>query len=174
MAEKPEAPEAAPKSKSRLPLTLGLVLGVAVVEAIAFIAIFKFAGSGPEAAHGENAPVIEPVAETQPTATAEVAVLNRCRVPNDKTGRLYLYDFDVAVVVPLDKKEWMEELVKSRGSEIGDRIARILRGATDRMLKEDDLRALRQQMLEGLQEVVEDDQVIQRVLIPRFVPMRSD
>jgi len=77
-------------------------------------------------------------------------------------------------VVPLDQKEHMEGLVKQRSGEIGDRIARIMRSATDRVLKEDDLRALRQQMLETLREIVEDESLIQRVLIPRFVPMRSD
>jgi flagellar basal body-associated protein FliL len=68
----------------------------------------------------------------------------------------------------------VEGLVKQRSGEIGDRIARILRSASDRVLKEDDLRALRQQVLETLREIVEDENLIQRVLIPRFVPMRAD
>jgi hypothetical protein len=134
--------------------------------------LFKFVGGGPQAAQAEGSHGAE--ATTQPVGEAEVPVLKGFRVPNDKLGRMYLYDLDLSVTVPLDKKEQMETLVKERSAEIGDRMARIMRGATDRMLKEDDLRALRQQMLETLREIVADENLIQRVLIPRFVPMRAD
>jgi flagellar basal body-associated protein FliL len=172
MAEMTAKEEASAKPKKRLPMTVGIVLGVALAEAAVFFIVFKFAGGGPQAAHAEASHAVEPA--TQPAGVAEVPVLKSFRVPNDKLGRMYLYDLDLSVVVPLDQKEHMEGLVKQRSGEIGDRIARIMRSATDRVLKEDDLRALRQQMLETLREIVEDESLIQRVLIPRFVPMRSD
>lgn len=172
MAGDAPSPEAAPKKK--LPKTLIIVLGVAIGEAVVFGVLFKVAGGGPAAAHGEGQHAVQGPVATQPVGVAEVLLVKSFRVPNDKSGRLYIYDLDISVVVPLDAKERMETLVKERGGEIGDRIARIVRGASDRMLREDDLRALRQQLLEGLREISRDEILVQRVLIPRFVPMRSD
>lgn len=176
MADKPGQSEpASPKStKKRLPMTLGIVLGVAIAEAAVFFIVFKFSGSGPQPAHAEQSHAIEGPAASQPAAIAEVPLLKSFRVPNDKNGHMYIYDLDLSIVVPLDQKARMEGLVKQRAAEIGDRMARIMRSASDRMLKEDDLRALRQQMLEGLREIMEDESLIERVLIPRFVPMRAD
>jgi flagellar basal body-associated protein FliL len=170
--EEPQPQAGIAKPKKRLPLTLGIVLSVAIAEAAVFFIVFKFVGGGPQTAKAEGGHVVE--AASQPVGLAEVPLLKGFRVPNDKLGRMYIYDLDLSVVVPEDHKERMEGVVKHRSAEIGDRIARIMRSATDRMLKEDDLRALRQQILEALREVVEDDNLVQRVLIPRFVPMRSD
>lgn len=172
MAGDAPSPEARPKKK--IPKTLAIVLAVAVGEAVIFGILFKVAGGGPAAAHGEGQHAVEGAAASQPVGVAEVLLVKSFRVPNDKSGRLYIYDLDISVVVPLNAKERMEILVKERGAEIGDRIARIIRGASDRMLREDDLRALRQQLLEGLREISRDEMLVQRVLIPRFVPMRSD
>jgi flagellar basal body-associated protein FliL len=173
MPEDPGKDQAA-VPKKRFPKTLSIVLGVAVAEAAAFFIIFKLAAGGPEAAHGEGSHVIEGPAASQPVGLAEVLLLRSLRVPNDKSGRMYIYDLDISVVVPLSEKARIEGIAKQREGEIADRVARIVRGATDRMLREDDLRALRQQLMEGLREVTNDETSIQRVLIPRFVPLRSD
>jgi flagellar basal body-associated protein FliL len=172
MAEDAAKAQTPAKTKKRFPTTVGIVLGVAIAEAAVFFLVFKFAGGGPRAAQAEDGRSVE--AATQPAAVAEVPVLKSFRVPNDKLGRMYLYDLDVSVVVPLEQKGRVEELVKQRSGEIGDRIARILRSASNQMLKEDDLRALRQQVLETMRAIVEDENLIERVLIPRFVPMRVD
>ncbi|MEW6253850.1 MAG: hypothetical protein AB1716_24655 [Planctomycetota bacterium] len=161
-------------TQRRLPVTLIAVVGVAVVEAGAFLAIFKFAGAGPQPAHGEESHALELPATTQTTAVAEVPVLRTFRVPNDKTGLIYIYDMDLSVVVSAAERETMETLVKERSGEIGDRVARIMRAASDRVLREDDLRALRVQVQEALAEIAGREDLVQRVLIPRFVPIRSD
>ncbi len=174
MADKPEKKEEPPVSKKRFPMTIGIVVGVAVLEAAAFLAVFKLSGSGPEPARAEGSHEIEPTPASQPAAPVEVAVVRNLRVLNDKSGHSYMYDLDISVVVPASEKERTETLVRDRSGEIGDRIAGILRGATERMLREDDLRALRQQILEALREISGDQELVQRVLIPRFVPMRAD
>jgi flagellar basal body-associated protein FliL len=174
MADKPAQNEPAPTKKKRLPMTLGIVLGVAIAEAAVFFVVFKVSGSGPQPAHAEESHAIVGPAATQPVGVAEVPLLKSFRVPNDKSGRMYIFDLDLSVVVPLDQKERMEGLVKQRAAEIGDRMAGIMRSASDRMLKEDDLRALRQQMREGLREIMGEESPIERVLIPRFVPMRAN
>lgn len=171
MATEPVENEAASPNKRKLPKTLILVLAVAIAEALVFVGIFKFAGGGPEPVHGEGSHVIEGDAASEAVGMAEVQVVRSFRVPNDKSGRMFIYDLDISVVVPADEKERMEQIVEQRSAEFGDRIARIVRGANHRMLGEDDLRALREQLLEGLREIANDQSLIQRVLIPRFVPM---
>jgi flagellar basal body-associated protein FliL len=105
---------------------------------------------------------------------AEVPVLKNFRVPNDKTGRLFIYDVDLSVVVPLADKDKAEALVKEKLAAVGDHVARVIRGASERVLREDDLRALREQLLDALREALGEEETIQRVLIPRLVPLRSD
>ncbi len=170
----PAPPPAPPKPRSKLPLVLGVAVGVALVEAGVFFAVFKMSGSGPAPAHGEESHVVEGEAVIEPAGIAEVQVFKNFRVPNDKSGRLFIYDVDLSVVVPLAEKEKVETLVKENLAAIGDHAARVIRGASERVLREDDLRALREQLLDALREALGDDKIIQRVLIPRLVPLRSD
>ena len=115
-----------------------------------------------------------PAAAATPTGPAEVMVLKNFRVPNNKSGRLFIYDMDVSIVVAAADKERLEKTIKERSGEISDAVAQIMRRATDRTLSEDDLRALRHQLKEGLLEILKDEKLVQRVLIPRFVPIRAD
>jgi len=162
--------EAPPKQK-RLPMVLGIVAGMAVLQGVGFFVIFKMMGGRPEAAHGEGNHVVATAPASQPATLAEVALLRGFKVPNDKTGRMWLYDLDIAVVVPADQKERMEKLATERAGELADCASRVVRGASDRMLREDDLSLLRSQLMQGFQEIAKDDKLIQRVLIPRFVPL---
>lgn len=172
MADEPQ--EVPQKKKKGLPKTAIIVAGVALVEAAVFFAVFKFAGSGPEAAHGESNPSIAGPAASQPVMPAEVALVQGLRVPNEKRGQMWIYDVDVTIVVPASEAERIQKIVDERSGEIGDRVGRIVRGATARMLEEDDLRALKNQLTLAVQDVFQDESVVQRILIPRFVPMRSD
>lgn len=104
-------------------------------------------------------------------ATAEVMLLQKFRVPNNRTGRAILYDFDIAVVVRADRKAEMEALVKERAGEISDQVAQIVRGAEARVLQEFDFRTLRNQIQHALAGIVRDDKLVLRVLIPRCVPL---
>lgn len=219
MAEEPATTKPAGKSK-RLPLVLGLVLGVAIAEGAAFFLVFKLSGGGPttaqaassseatvpaeggktegsHAAKPEGAQATKPEGghaakaegghgakpegeaaatpdDAQATGTAEVAVLRSLRVPNEKSGRMWIYDLDISIVVAAGEKERVEGLVKQRSGEIGDTLARIIRSAPDRMLRETDLRALRYQVLEALREISGEENLVQKVLIPRFVPIPAN
>ncbi len=175
MADEPAKTNAPAPRKKRLPLTLGIVVGIAALQGVGFFLFFKFAGSKPAAAHGEASHAIEPPpATTQPAQVTEVQLLKGFRVPNNKTGRTWVYELDVSAVVPAGQKEKAQKLAEERAGEIADRIAGLVRGAAETTLREDDLRVLRGQFLEGLKEIIGDDKLIQRVLIPRFVPIRAE
>ncbi len=104
-------------------------------------------------------------------ATAEVQLVKGFRVPNDKSGRMFIYDLEVSVVVPGHQAEAFKALAAQRLGEVQDRIGRVVRSASDKMLREDDLEMLRSQIREELSEMLTDGQRIERVLIPRLVPL---
>lgn len=125
-------------------------------------------GAAKSGGHGE-AEDEEPVA-----AIVEIVLAKGFKVINNKTGRLYIYDFDIAVTVAGKNKARAEKIVKERQQEIADVISQVIRGADQKMLGEDDLRILRQHILRGLADVAEDEDLFQKVLIPRCVPLRAD
>jgi flagellar basal body-associated protein FliL len=121
-------------------------------------------GEKPAEASGSAAPA---------TGAAEVVLLQRFKVPNSKGGTTILYDFDISVVVPAARKAAAEEIFKNRAAEISDRVAQIVRQAAPRVLAEDDFATLRGLLKQVLGEITGDGQMVQRVLIPRCVPLRA-
>lgn len=178
MADRPDNPSAqadeAGRRKRFSPRLLAIVGAVAVLQSAGFFVVFKVFGSHPEAAHGEHNPAIAGANASAGTKMAEVVVLKSFKVPNDQTGVLRIYDLDLSVVVPADQVRRMESLLEERSGEIGDRVARILRGATDEMLRENDLRVLKAQVQRALEELTRDKTLVQRVLIPRLMPIRAE
>lgn len=172
--ENADAAEGGKKGKLFSLKKLAILGGVVVVQGVLFFVAFKLGGGGPQAVHGAGNPVIEDPAASQPVGGAEVSLLRSFKVPNDKTGVLRIYDVDLAVVVPEDQKDHMKALVQERNAEVSDRVAHIIRGATDRMLREEDLRILKAQLLKALQETTRGEIEIRSVLVPRFVPIRAE
>lgn len=178
MAEaRPPEPEKKPKAKSRVPVTLVIVLGVTVVEAAGFFVASKLLGGGPAVAYGEGETqghVLEGEEPSPAANSAEIPLLSKFQVPNDKRGRLYVYDFDVVLKVPGHRAEEATKLVGERQGEIADRVACIVRAADPAVLHEPELKTLRLQLQHAIGEVVHDQDMILEVLIPRCVPIRSD
>ncbi|MBL8880120.1 MAG: hypothetical protein JNG88_13460 [Phycisphaerales bacterium] len=176
MAAEEAPPQAEPKKKKGLPMNVIIIAGITVAQAAGFFFAFKMLGGGPAPTHGaEGENYIEGEgghATTQPVQMVEVPLLEKFRVPNKKSGATFMYDFDVYVVVPADHKEKIELLKEERYGEIADRIAQIVRAADPAILNEDDLQTLRVQIQHVIGGIAEDEHLIQRVLIPRCVPIR--
>lgn len=175
-AEAPEK-EGGKKKKSKLTGLLVLVLGIAVVEGVGFYGLTKLFGGGPQTtygAEGADGHLLEGEQVKNVPTTVEISMLERFRVPNDRSGRLYIYDFDVAVKTPGAREEEATKLVNTRKREISDRVARIVRAADPPVLREPELKTLRTQMQQAIGEVVGDPSLIVEVLIPHCVPVRSD
>ena len=170
--------EAAPKKKrSRMTMTMVLVLGVALIEGIAFYAATKMFGGGPQTTYGADSSegnLLEGDEVTDAPSTVEISVVERFKVPNDKRGRPYIYDFDVVIKVPGLRAEEAKEFVESRKGEISDRIARIVRADEPSVLHEAELKTLRMQIQHTLGEIAGDQDMVAEVLIPRCVPVRAD
>jgi hypothetical protein len=174
-----EAPpqEATPKRKIRVPKTLALVVVIAIIEGAGFYAATKLFGGGPQIAHGageDRGHLLDGEQVGEVPVTVEIEVLKKFKVPNDKRGRLYIYDFDVALKVPGHREQETTQLIDERQRELADRVARVVRAADPAILHEPELKTLRVQLQHAIGEVVGDQDIIVEVLIPRYVPIRSD
>ena len=168
-----------PAKKKGLPKTLIIILGVTIVEAGLFFAALKMFGGSPEKAHGEQAGGENVLHGDEPhheetVEAVEIELLTKFRVPNDKSGTLFIYDLDLYVKVPKAKGEAIEKIVGERKGELSDRVARIIRGNDAGVLNEADLKTLRTQIRNSLSELAGDPEIISEVLIPRCVPMRAE
>jgi flagellar basal body-associated protein FliL len=162
--------------KTRMPMTVVLVVIVAIVEGLGFYTATKLFGGGPQVAYGEEGQnhVLDGEDPGSLPSTAEVELLKNFKVPNDKRGRLYIYDFDITVKVSAYRQEEFRQLVDSRKHEISDRIARLVRAADPPVLHEPELKTLRMQIQHAVGDIAGDQEVVLEVLIPRCVPIRSD
>ncbi|MBK8914400.1 MAG: hypothetical protein IPM64_07320 [Phycisphaerales bacterium] len=177
--EKPAAAEApaAPAKRRKLPKTAMLIGGITIVQAVGFFFAFKMFAGPPSptlGADGQHHAAGEDPAGATSSVTAEFSLLEKLRVPNNKSGRMFMYDLDVFVVIAADRRPIVEKLKTERAAEVSDRLAQIVRAADPRILEEDDLRTLRMQMQSALSAISGDPELIQRVLIPRCVPIRAD
>lgn len=166
-----------PKKRLRVPKTLAIVVGVTVVEGIGFYAATKLFGGGPQIAYGvegREGHLLDGEEAGDVAATVEIELLSKFKAPNDRRGRLYIYDFDVALKVPGYREEEATQLVSERHSELSDRVARVVRSADPAVLHEPTLKTLRVQLRHVIGEVVGDQDLIVEVLIPRCVPLRAD
>jgi flagellar basal body-associated protein FliL len=172
------ADDAAPapaKPKKKLPMTLIIVLAVSIVEGVGFYIATTMFGGGPQVAHAaeDGTNVLHGEPPVQKKETAEIQILSKFRVPNNRSGTLFIYDFDLYVKVYADKKADVEKLVEEHSGELSDRVARIVRGNDDSIMQEPDLKTLRLQIRHTLGEMLGEDEFIVEVLIPRCVPIRS-
>jgi flagellar basal body-associated protein FliL len=176
-AEEQQDTSPEPKKRRRIPKTLVIVIAVATVEAVGFYGVTKLFGGGPQVAHGAEegeGHLLDGEDPGSVPVTAEVAFLSDFRVPNSKNGRLYTYNFDIAVKVAGRRQEEMKALVAERKNELSDRVARIVRAADPPVLNEPELKTLRMQIKHEIGAVAGDQDLVLEVLIPRCQPIRSD
>jgi flagellar basal body-associated protein FliL len=175
MPDAPEVePQEKPKRKRKLPKTPVLIGAVMLIEAGGFFAGMKLMGSDPKESYGEGSGHYVEGAPSTQQAEVEVPILTRFRVPNSKSGRSYIYDLDLVVTVLQNRKEEMEGIVAASSATISDAVSMVFRRADPDVLSQDDLTSLRRQLKYVLNEITHDDQLIQRVLIPRMVPLKAD
>ena len=173
MPDEPAANADAARSKKKAPKILIIVVGVAVVEAALFFGAIKIFGGGPQTSYGDNQHVMAGEEADPDASPVEVELLRKFRVPNSKKGRTFIYDFDVSVTVLTSRLEDMEKLVKERSGEIADLLAQIVRAADPKDLDEADLRTLKLKFKTAIGEIAQDEELVKKVLIPRWTPVQA-
>jgi hypothetical protein len=177
--EKPDAAPAeaaapaAPK-KSMLTSTPVIVAIVAIVEAGLFFGASAMFGGGPQQTYGAEGEHAAHGEEPKPDeTTTEIELISKFRIPNDKSGQPYLYDFDIYLKVKEADAEHIQELIDNHQSEILDNLSQIVRGSDPPVLHEPALKTLRLKIRHMLGELIGDPEAIVEILIPRCVPMRA-
>ncbi len=108
----------------------------------------------------------------QSESTVERQIL-RFRGPNRKTGRLVLYDIEIAVECDKEDAGRIETVRKKRDAYIRDRIRAIIARAEPQYFEEEELPTLKRQIQAVFDDVFGEGR-IQRVLIPDCTPYRAD
>jgi flagellar basal body-associated protein FliL len=166
---------------TKVPVLLG---GVMMLEAAVLFAGFKFlSGGAPKTAAG--AEFVNPDkpgaggapsdSATDPNKPCELEVLD-FRSPNKTSGRTYLYDVSIYVVTKLAHQEKVKAILADREALIKDRIRTIIAQSDPEKLgggSEPGLETFRRQVKYQLDEIVGDG-LIDDVLVPKCIPIRSD
>jgi flagellar basal body-associated protein FliL len=171
MADKAETQEAKPKSKGAK--TMMLVAALLVLEGAGIFGVMKFMG-GPSPVQGEQ---LDLEAEAEQNRLVEVMVI-REKLPNQSTGRIWLYDTEIYISVRARHQEEVEKLLTERAAEIRTSIRSIWARAHHEDFKEPQLQRLTTQAHDYLMQLVDGGQVedprIAKVLIARCNGFRAD
>jgi flagellar basal body-associated protein FliL len=175
---------------SKTPVLVG---GVMLIEAIVLFGGFKFLGAGAGKASGAEALQAELATEEGGETghgahgeagdkkagprrkTVEINVLD-FRAPNKLSGRTFLYDVSIYVVVKSDFEERVKATIGDSEALIKDRIRTIIAQSDPEKLgggSEPGLETLRRQVKYQLDEIIGEG-LISEVLIPRCIPFRTD
>ena len=170
---------ASPKGGKKSMMLIGIILAVTALEGVGFFFLMKMFYATPKPAYGENSEAGEHAIPEEhpeqvgPTRSAEVKLVERFKVPNSAKGISFLYDFDIAILVPEAEKEAALLLVAASEAQIRDRVSQLVRAASARVLEEVDFKTLRMQIQEALGEIFHNDHLVIQVLSPRCVPIRA-
>jgi len=179
MAEKPQKESAAPAEpatppKKKFPLkTMLILVGVLLLEGLAISAAFMLSG-GPAKLEANTA--AEDAAAAAEMPVEELVVADRFQ--NTRTGRTYLYDTEVYIIVRTKHQDRVKKSLESMKAQIATEIGTIFRRAEPSHLLEPTLATLQRQIKASLDETLgKDDQgnsVVEKVLITKCTQIRLD
>jgi flagellar basal body-associated protein FliL len=172
MAEQTSNDAAAPAK--RFPLkTLVVLLVVLLIEGLAISAAFIFS-QGPDLAKADAAAIDEAARAEQPVELLVVAD----RFQNTRTGRAYLYDTEIYVVIKSKYQQKIESDIEHMQAAISTDIATVFRRAEPAHLLEHELSTLNRQIRAALDKRMGYDEegqpYIQEVLIRKCHQFRAD
>ncbi len=167
--------EGAPvEENKKLPLkTILVFLAVMLVEGGAITTVFLVAGGPAKVEADVEAQMAAELAD-RPTTLEVVAD----RFQNTKTGRTYLYDTEVYVVVRQKDRDVIEKKLEELEHQLATDIAKIIRRAEPAHLLEPTLTTLTRQFHAAIEERLgtddEGNSMVQEVLIRKCQQYRAD
>lgn len=144
----------------------GILVAVMLLEGGGIFFAMRFFGADAAPASGAGLVDVEP----QEPSHQELLVAN-FRAPNMKTGKLYLYDIEIQVLVAEKNVERVRELLENRKATFEDRLARIVRSADPQQLQEPGLEILRRQVKHEIDQIAGQEDIVSEVLIPKCTPL---
>ncbi len=165
------APARAGKSGAKVAM---LVLLVVVLEA-ATVGVTMMLSGGPKTAEGQ---VIKPDAQAEEgKQLVELKVIHD-QFPNQRTGRTYLYDTEIWVVVHQKDADKVKKMIDAMQAAISADVAVIFRQAEPAQLLEPTLATLTRQIKACLDARIGKDAdgnpIVQQALITKCIQFRAD
>jgi flagellar basal body-associated protein FliL len=163
------------EAKKKLPLkTIAVLIGVLLIEAGAISAVFLLAG-GPADVKGDAAAADK---EAQANRPVEQLVVEE-KFQNTKTGRTYLYETEIYIVVRQKYQADIEKELESKRAQITTDISTIFRRADPVHLLEPTLATITRQIKAALDERLEPDEDtgesrVMEVLIRKCIQFKAD
>lgn len=157
-----------PRKGSGKMMTIGIVGGVMIVEAVAIFLCMKMLGTNPDPTLGVE-PAMSPT--TNPWEEIREVEVAKLRVPNSMGTRTMLYNVRVVVRVHYEDYERVEEFFAGRKGTVEDAISRVVRSAEERHLAEPGLETLKRLVRHELNTLLGEDGLIEQVLIPECMPI---
>jgi len=168
-AKEPIADAPAATSGRKKLLTIGIVAGIMIVEAVGIFLAVRMTGEPPVAEGAEAAKSSEDI-----LAQMDVELpLVDCDAINRKSGQGIVVHLSSSVRVAASDQERITKLIEKRQSTIKDRVQMVLRSADPQHLNEPTLDTLKRQIQSEVGQVLEDDEVILEVLITQILQSRS-
>jgi flagellar basal body-associated protein FliL len=154
--------------------TIIIVAAIMIVEAAAVFGIMKFTmGSNTNAQSAE----LEGEEENDRERPVEIELV-RDKFQNMSTGRVWQWEVHVFLRVRNKNVERVEAEKEKRRNEIEEGVARIIRSAQDRHLREPGLESITRQLNQYVNEVFGYDQAgiprVERVIIPKCMGAPMD
>ncbi|MEX0885289.1 MAG: hypothetical protein WD009_02515 [Phycisphaeraceae bacterium] len=153
--------------------TLLILIGVLALEGGVITGLFLVMG-GPAEVHADAAADDEAARAEQPV---EVSVVSD-RFQNTRTGRSYLYDADIYVIVQQRHREHVQEQLEQMHAQITSDVATIFRRAEPSHLLEPELSTLKRQLQAALDNRLGYDEdgepYVRDALIGQLTRFRGD
>jgi flagellar basal body-associated protein FliL len=168
----PAAAEAAPSGEAAAPkkstMKMAMGAGIVLVLEIATVFLTLKMASGPKPAIAD----MPKPAETQAAEKDLEVKLIDAKLPNNLSGRLFLYDLAVVAKVGEKNKDKVTELFTEREAEIRDQIRTIVASSDPTSLAEPGLETIKRQIGYQIEQDIGKD-LIKEVLIPKCtaIPM---
>jgi flagellar basal body-associated protein FliL len=165
--ENDNTPNQAPGRSGRLPVKSILVIALIMLAEGGLFAIYVVMKPSPQSAEAAVG------AQTPKDHTAEAVIIENGRFPNRKTGRLYMYDMEIAVQLDEAVAQRVKELRTANEALILDRIRAIVARAEPSYFDENELQTLKRQIKVMLEEVFGED-TVKEVFIKTCNPYRIE
>ncbi len=166
-----EASEAKPGRRKNL-MFGGILLAVMVLEGVAAVVLVKSFGPQPATTEAESIGGLNPAEGEKPQEEVEIEIVT-FRAQNERARQVVMYDLTVFASVSEDKAEEFKKLIERKKATIQDRFSGVIRGADPQVLAEPDRATLRQQFQRELADIIGDEEMILKILIPSMVPYRA-
>ncbi|MCX5659555.1 MAG: hypothetical protein NTW19_07500 [Planctomycetota bacterium] len=173
-AAAPAEGQAAAPAKKGLPIkTIGILAAVLLIEAGVISAAFLFAGRPAEVK--ASGAVEDKTAELNELVEKSVIA---DKFQNTRTGRTYIYDTDIYILVRRKDEEKVDERLKAISAQIVGDIGQLFRKAEPAYLLEPSLATLIRQIKATLDQRMgldaEGKSLIQDVVIKKYTQYRAD